>query len=383
MKSKLYPIKGRLNDRSLSDNMNDNTKLSRLGETATVILLSFLLFYLPSVLAIVNRRNEPLEWTVMSIFMGTLYTAVFCLNYFWLVPAMLIRNDRKLLYFLSNIGIIILLCGLIPVWFETHGGLPRRHKGGCDVTFWQYIMGYFRFVLRDSIMMVLSAALAYAMRLSRERESMRRQELELDAERRQIELKSLKAQLNPHFLFNSLNNIYALIGFAPERAQQALHDLSSMLRFMIYDSASPYVPLEKELQFIKEYVELMKLRLNSGVRLECDFMPNPSPSLRISPLLFLTLVENAFKHSSPSPAGNYIAISICERDGLLECRVENTCSASKQQSGGSGDNESGVGLANVKRQLGLLYPGSHQFSIEHTDDTFTACLSISVKALTQ
>lgn len=112
MKSKLNPIKGRLNDRCLPDNMNDNTKLSRLGETATVILLSFLLFYLPSVLAIVNRRNEPLEWTVMSIFMGTLYTAVFCLNYFWLVPAMLIRNDRKLLYFLSNIGIIILLCGL-------------------------------------------------------------------------------------------------------------------------------------------------------------------------------------------------------------------------------------------------------------------------------
>ena len=80
----------------------------------------------------------------------------------------------------------------------------------------------------------------------RKRENVRRRELMLNAEQRQIELKSLKAQLNPHFLFNSLNNIYALIGFAPERAQEALHELSGMLRFMIYDSASSFVPLSKK-----------------------------------------------------------------------------------------------------------------------------------------
>lgn len=102
-------------------------------------------------------------------------------------------------------------------------------------------------------------------------------ELELNAEKQKIEIRSLKAQLNPHFLFNTFNNIYALIGFAPDRAQQALHDLSNMLRFMIYDSALPYVSVEKELHFISDYVELMRLRCSSSQRLGCNININAVP----------------------------------------------------------------------------------------------------------
>lgn len=144
-------------------------------------------------------------------------------------------------------------------------------------------MGYLRFVVRDGIMMVLSIALAYALRLAQDRENMRRKRLELEAEQRRIELKSLKAQLNPHFLFNSLNNIYALIAISPERAQKALHDLSGMLRFMIYDAANSFVPLQKEMQFISDYVELMKLRLSSGIRLDCAITTSGSEGLTIAP----------------------------------------------------------------------------------------------------
>ncbi len=359
--------------------MKDANRLSRFGGTASLILTSFLLFYLPSVLAIVNHDHEPMGWLIMSVIMATIYTSVFYLNYFWLVPSMLIKKDRKALFFIINFCIIVLICSLVPLWFETHGGLPGpRHKRMAIMTVGQYLMGYLRFVIRDGVMMVLSAGLAYALRISREREKMRRQELELDSERRQIELRSLKAQLNPHFLFNTLNNIYALIGLDQERAQNALHDLSSMLRFMIYESSAPFVPLGKDLLFIREYIDLMRLRLNPGVKLESDITDNPPAGLKTAPLLFLTLVENAFKHSGPGSAGNFIRISISVAGESLVCLVENSTSQEKTTDNSA---HSGIGLVNVKRQLGLLYPGNHSFEMRNSDGIYSACIRINTNAM--
>lgn len=364
--------------------MND-TRSGRLGGTTTVMLLAFLLFYLPSVLAIFSRSHEPAGWIAMSVCMATLYTAVFCLNYFWLVPAMLIRSDRKTLYFLINLAVILSLCVLVPLIFRIVGEVPwpKRLRAHEPAGMAHILIGYLRFVLRDGVMMVLSAALAYAMRLSRERENVHRQELELDVERRQIELKSLKAQLNPHFLFNSLNNIYALIGFAPDRAQQSLHDLSNMLRFMIYDSTSPTVPLSKEIQFISDYSELMKLRLNSSVRLTFKTDIPEDNGLHIAPLLFLTIVENAFKHSGPNDSDNFISINITLADGMLTGKVSNSMSPKEEEGKSLPSEESGVGLVNIRRQLGLLYPDAHSFTIEKKDGVFTAMIAVRASVLSQ
>lgn len=361
--------------------MNE-TRLSRLGGTTTVVLLSFLLFYLPSVLSIFSRSHEPEGRIIMNVAMATLYTAVFCLNYFSLVPAMLIRTDRKPLYFLTNLLVIIALCAIVPFVFEIamSASGPRHRPPRADRDAIDIMLGGMRFVLRDGVMMVLSAALAYALRISRERENLRRQELELDVERRRIEIKSLKAQLNPHFLFNSLNNIYALIGFAPDRAQQSLHDLSNMLRFMIYDSTAPTVPLEKEIRFISDYIDLMKLRLNDSVSLTYDVAVEGDDSLRIAPLIFLTIVENAFKHSGPNGKENFISIRIVLAEGELTATVRNSFA-----SGSSGKSlpsaEAGIGLTNIRRQLGLLYPDAHSLTIEKTDGVFSASISISVSSL--
>ena len=361
--------------------MNNIKVRSNFAGTATVVLLSFLLFYFPSMLAIFSKGDEPWRWTLMSIVMATLYTAIFCINYFWIVPATLFKNDRKLIFFLSNILLILLACSIIPIWFESHGGLPRpRHLAYQQLSIWQYLMGYIKFIIRDGITMILAAALAYALRLSKEHENMRRRELELDAERQQIELKSLKAQLNPHFLFNSLNNIYALITISPDRAQKALHDLSNMLRFMIYDAACAYVPLSKEVQFISDYVELMKLRLSSSIKLECNISTIHTEGLSIAPLLFLTLVENAFKHATNNGSGSFINIEICTDGECVTCRVRNSCAEDNVNSS-KPLTESGVGLTNVERQLRLLYPQSHVISLDRSDNVFTAEIKIQLNAL--
>ncbi|MDE5795670.1 MAG: histidine kinase, partial [Muribaculaceae bacterium] len=183
-----------------------------LAATALVVLTAFTLFYLPSVLTIFSQVPQPHELIIIGVVMATAYTAVLCLNYFWLVPRVLFRDERKAAYFIINTALILIICLSVPAWFETHGGIPHPPRHGQRIeSSGQHFIGYLRFVLRDGIMMVLSATLAYAMRLTRERDLIRRRRLELDAERRRLELRSLRAQLNPHFLFNSLNNIYALI----------------------------------------------------------------------------------------------------------------------------------------------------------------------------
>ncbi|MDE5675010.1 MAG: histidine kinase [Muribaculaceae bacterium] len=368
------------NDNNVRANFNVR---SNFAETATVVLLAFLLFYFPSMLAILTKGDEPWGWIMWSIAMATSYTAVFCLNYFWIVPATLFRSDRKFLFFITNIVLILFTCSLIPLWFETHGGLPHpKHLANQPFSIGQYLMNYLKVMIRDGIMMIFAVALAYALRLSKEHENMRRRQLELDAERRQIELKSLKAQLNPHFLFNSLNNIYALISISPERAQKALLDLSSMLRFMIYDAASAYVPIDKEIKFITDYVELMKLRLSSSIRLECHIPVLNVSDMAITPLIFLTLVENAFKHVDNSDGNGFISISINADDKWVACHVENSCAPDDQDRPVSMTN-SGVGLSNIERQLRLIYPATHTMSLQKSGNVFSAEIRILSDALRQ
>lgn len=345
-----------------------------------MVLLSFMLFYIPSLLALFGNADEPWEWVLFSLVTSTFYALTFCINYFWLVPSLLIRTDRRAMFFLVNFCIVLFICGVVPVGFETLVGLPKpdRPMHGPPPTISGILMGYLRFVIRDGVMLVLSAALAYALRLSSERDSMLRRELELRAERRQIELRSLKAQLNPHFLFNSLNNIYALIGIEPEHAQQSLHSLSGMLRYMIYDAGSPFVPLEKELGFISSYVGLMRLRVGGALKLECDIAGVGEGRHMIAPLLLLTLVENAFKHHGFNGDSDFIRISVTVTDGWLHCAFVNSYPGERQAAVSAGRGESGVGLANVRRQLRLIYPKRHTFSADASEGVFRVALSVNL-----
>lgn len=352
--------------------------------TATVLILCLVVFYLPSILFQLEKDDDVWEWDLMGFVLATFYTVAFLINYFWLVPSYLLKRSRFPVLLVANILMVVLTMIFIPLWIETHGGLPPIHsRHSTEPAFWRCIVRYAGNSIRDGIMVIMAAGLAYAVRIGKEKERMRERELAIGMERREIELQSLKAQLNPHFLFNSLNNIYALIEFAPDRAKEALHSLSNMLRYTIYDS-SVYVEIGREARFISEYISLMRLRTGSECSIDYKISPQLPEDARIAPMLYLTLVENAFKHSAANGHDYFIHISLdWEKNGqgadVLVFRVDNTFS--ERENHDEDDGKAGVGLTNVKRQLNLLYPGAYRFDIRMSGGVCRASIEIEVAAM--
>ncbi|NLZ94844.1 MAG: histidine kinase, partial [Bacteroidales bacterium] len=162
-----------------------------------------------------------------------------------------------------------------------------------------------------------------------------------------------------HFLLNTLNNIYALIEFNPTKAQTAVEELSKLLRHLLYDNNETYVPLLKEVEFIKNYIELMRIRLSKNVKLTTNIEVSPSSSTHIAPLIFISLIENAFKHGVSGNKNCFIDIQLKENpNGDIEFISKNSAFP-KSESDKSG---SGIGLNQVKRRLELLYPNRHTWT---------------------
>ncbi len=193
-------------------------------------------------------------------------------------------------------------------------------------------------------------------------------------EKLETELKFLKSQINPHFLFNALNNIYTLTLIKSNVAPESLLRLSEMLRYMLYDSNEEKVPLSKEIAYLKNYTELFLLKDSRGldVRLELD---ESRPDLPIAPLLFIPFVENAFKHSKIEDRRSaFVHIRLEAGEQQLAFSVVNTVPAkdfAKDQVGG-------IGLANVRQRLELLYPGRHELLIDHREEKFHVTLNIDL-----
>ena len=177
------------------------------------------------------------------------------------------------------------------------------------------------------------------------------------------ELSFLKAQINPHFFFNTLNNIYALTLIDVETAREALHRLSRMMRYVLYETQAGTTLLSKELAFLSDYIQLMQLRLTDKVTVSLT-APDPLHDRPIAPMLLLPFVENAFKHGVSALHPSRIAINVQQQQNRLLLDVCNTVFAEKAPSLEAGN---GIGLTNTRRRLDLLYPGQYALQInEHT-----------------
>jgi len=197
--------------------------------------------------------------------------------------------------------------------------------------------------------------------------------MEMELRLKEAELKLLKAQIHPHFLFNTLNNLYGLVLAGSENAPQIVLKISSLLDYMLYKSNKPFVGIESEVQYIKDYLELEKLRYSD---LNIEFSEKGiSNKVRIAPMILQPFVENAFKHGISKDVGmQWLKIQINIESGHLKFVVKNpTLEESTDDESGY---TQGIGLKNVKKRLNILYPGLHELSIHEEDITFTIILHI-------
>jgi LytS/YehU family sensor histidine kinase len=228
------------------------------------------------------------------------------------------------------------------------------------------------FLFRDLTSLVFSVGLSVAIRVTGKWYKTETERKEMEKNRFESELKNLKNQLNPHFLFNTLNNIYSLIPVHPEQAQDTVHRLSQLLRYVLYENNDNFVPIEKEISFLKSYIELMSLRLSDQVKLTTEFEIESGRDL-IAPMLFISLVENAFKHGISPTHPSFINIKITSKEGSeVVCSVENSFFPKNQQD----KSGSGIGQENLKKRLDLLYPHRYELTLENRENSYFSELKI-------
>lgn len=236
------------------------------------------------------------------------------------------------------------------------------------------------FIARNAFSLALIVGLSVAIKMSARWAKSESERKELEKEKTEAELKNLKSQINPHFLLNTLNNIYALIEFNPPKAQTAVEELSKLLRHLLYDNNETYVPLVSEVEFMKNYIELMRIRLSKNVKLSTNIDIAPASSILIAPLIFISLIENAFKHGISGNKDSFIDIKLEEKpNGIIEFKCKNSAFP-KSESDKSG---SGIGLNQVRRRLELLYPNGYTWNqnLEETDEgcVFSSHITIKTK----
>jgi two-component system, LytTR family, sensor kinase len=196
---------------------------------------------------------------------------------------------------------------------------------------------------------------------------------ELEKEKLNSELAFLKNQISPHFFFNTLNNIYSLISINAEDSQKAVLKLSKLMRYLLYESEQGNTRLSNELDFMNNYIDLMKLRMNEKISLKITF-PGKYEDINIPPLLFIPFIENAFKHGISYREKSYIDISMSAIKDSVTFRCANSLVKVREDAENS---HSGIGLENVSKRLNLLFPGKHELKINKSDTEFEVLLYIN------
>jgi len=200
-----------------------------------------------------------------------------------------------------------------------------------------------------------------------------KREKEIQAERLDSELKLLRSQISPHFLFNMMTNMVALARQKSDLLEPSLIKLSDLLRYMLYGPGKEKLRMSDEIDYLKSYIELQQLRFGDSVQLQLD-VKNEATDCFIEPMLLVPFVENAFKHGIGAMLHPFIYIQLETQNKLLLFRVTNNYSKDQL----SKDNSSGIGIENVKNRLGLLYPGKHNLSIEDTGEQYQVTLNLSL-----
>ena len=302
----------------------------------------------------------PMQYWIKTIIFALVLTAMYYTNSVYLVPKFLLTN--KILQY-SLIVVVVAAVILVGMRAIEHSlDLPRLIHEIIRPNEEYRPKGWWRFDFTGMLMIFLVLGSSTSILLIRKDQKDRLTREELEKEKVSTELSFLKAQINPHFFFNTLNSIYALTSLNVADAQKAIHKLSAMMRYVLYDSRKELCTLSQEIDFVSNYIELMKLRLPEKVDVKFT-KPTESQHVLIAPMLLLPYIENAFKHGISSQHKSSIEIIIDLTGQKLGMKVTNTMF----ESTGLKLEGSGIGMQNTQRRLELIYPNHHEVKINEVD----------------
>lgn len=350
-------------------------KFERLTILLHVLGWAILLFF-----PFVGRDNYPAPFILKSTFHIAVLAAFFYFNLFVLIPKFLLNKKIGLYILAVMIGMVFVISSYIlsDPWWQSKSktqhkmamehqmqGLHKNHGGP------QRSMGMKIIFPLVSFLMVFGISTS----LRTISEYLRKEELQQATETAKLnsELAFLKSQINPHFLFNTLNNLFSLAHSRSEKTAAAIMKLSELMRYMLEDTGGKKVELYRELEYIKNYLELQRLRLDDAVKVEL-IMEGDFYNKSIEPLLLIPFIENAFKHGVSYQEKSFIHIELISNDHQLVLKMENSIPSQKMEK----DAVSGIGLKNVKKRLKLLYPGAHRLHMIQNESKYIVHLTINL-----
>ncbi|WP_129714260.1 sensor histidine kinase [Pedobacter sp. SYP-B3415] len=323
-------------------------------------------------------RSSFNEIMVTYVYFTVINVSIFYLNYTLLIPQ-LIKLRRKYWWYIASILFVILIMGLLKsviavlnpdeiLRFRESVQIDSQTKKRIIKYGYHSITNYAVGTIFSSGFFIVSSCL---IKFTIDWFANERIQRNLETEKKEMELQFLKSQLNPHFLFNSLNNIYSLAYQKSDRTADAIMKLSEIMRYMIYESNDSSVALSKEVDYLKSYIELQKLRFKDKAFVELN-LNGEIDGQKIVPLILISFVENAFKHGVANDPSDPIRINLIANQRILHFSITNRKSAANK------DRMGGVGLNNVERRLQLLYPERYKLNIVNSETHYTSELMLDI-----
>jgi len=323
------------------------------------------LFFIPFLL--LEPRGGISEYLLRIGATSMLTVLVYFINYLFLIPKYLF-NKKFLVYVLVILLTLVISCVIVDLYYYFVVSVVQNwHHRPSPI--------FSRGMWVPLFPLLTGIAIGISIRLGKEWARVEKERRELQGEKLMSELAFLKSQVNPHFLFNTLNNICSLARKKSNDTESAIIKLSQIMRYMLTDSRQEKVGLEEEVEYLNNFIELQKIRIADKVNISFKIQGDNS-AIQIEPLLLIPFVENAFKHGVSYNEKSSIQIELLTGSGELMFMVEN--------SKGSGKNaprleESGIGLKNVSRRLELLYPGKHELEIRESESQYYVMLKIKLQ----
>lgn len=337
------------------------------GENMVYSLVWIVVFLIPIMNAQLMSETH-IDFNKVVISWGKIapYFIIFIVNNVLLAPKLLLRN-RYWMYSVLLIAMLVVIFGGIDIldfrYWQSDDDLRNKASFTDLEWYWNVLLGIFMGGA-NSMIKLYYRALDTEQRMA-----------VLERENIETQMQYLKYQINPHFLMNTLNNIHAMIDFDGETAKKSVMELSRMLRHVLYDSSENYTSLDKEVEFLDNYIQLMRIRYDEGVEIRLT-TPEQSLCRRVSlpPLLLIVLVENAFKHGISYNRPSFIDIDLSVRGEELCCTVKNSRHPSYVAQ------NSGIGLNNITKRLDMLFNRNYTLKIDRSDDNvYTVTMIIPIK----